>query len=230
MGKKVRKQGSKPSPLRDADHDVEQAQDDEPQPRDLRGLPAPSRTARRLALGLLALTALVCGLIAWSSLGEALYALTKPSPEDIGALASVDFRAPPERSYVRGHGELAARPTVQYRRLWDEGRFVLAPVMGKPGLWVEHRVPPALAGPRFVPPTRFSGRLVPASQLGAGYWGISSALHEAGASAEGPVWVLLDGNDPMGARWAFGLLALMVACVGWAVWGIVRLTRRVGAA
>jgi hypothetical protein len=195
---------------------------------DWNGLPRPARWPRHLALGLLVLTAVLCGLIGWSTWGEAFYALTKPRPVDIGALTSLDLGKSPPRSYVRGYGVLEPRPTVQYRRLWDEDRFVLAPVAGKPGLWVEHRIPPSLAGPRFVPPTRFAGRLVPASELGAGYWGIGSALRKAGAgSAQGPVWVLLDGTDPEGSRWAFGLLALMVGSLGWALWGIRRLTRRI---
>jgi hypothetical protein len=175
----------------------------------------------------MALTALVCLAMAWSLAGRALYAARERKPLELGSLATVELGPEHANRYVLGAAPLADRPSVRYRRFGEQGFAVLSPVAGRGELWVEHDVPDRLAGPRFVSPTRFSGRLVPLADLGAGRWGVGALVADAAAQrAAAPVWILLDGATPQSERWALAMALLMTAFGGWNLLGIFLVCRR----
>lgn len=72
----------------------------------------------------------------------------------------------------------------------------------------------------FVPPSRFSGRLVSLAQAGLHEAPIAKMIKNAGHTAEG-AYLLLDGEVPAAHRdslWAMLLLALLgLACLSFAV-------------
>jgi hypothetical protein len=197
---------------------------------ELGALDRPRRAERWLTVGVMCVTAVLCALSAWALHGEAIYAVRERKPLELGELhvAALDGRL--ANRFVRAQGTLEHAPTVRYHRLGEADNTVLSPVAGQPGLWVEHRVPERWAGPRFVPPSRFAGRLVRVSDLGAGYWGLGGALERAGGPAAKEAWVLLDGTDPRSSNWAVALALVLAAFAAWNLYGVMRLTRRLPAA
>jgi hypothetical protein len=85
---------------------------------------------------------------------------------------------------------------------------------------VVYQVPASLEGPRFVPPTLASGRLVSIDSLGPRFRGLGHAL------GGGKGWVLLDGEDPASVSWIAGLELLLLGFVAWSTWSIARVLRR----
>jgi len=217
-----------PEPESDAEPEPEPESDAEPE-SELGTLARPKRGERWLTLGLMCLTAVLCLIGTWSLWGEAVYAVRERRPLDLGELRAAVLDARVSNRYVRAEATLERAPTVRYHRLGDVDGTVLSPVAGQPGLWVEHRVPDRWLGPRFVPPSHLAGRLTRVRDLGAGYWGIGRALEQAGVPGARDAWVLLDGTDPNGSRWAVALVLLLAACAAWNVYGVVRLTRRLPA-
>lgn len=202
-----------------------------PTAEDLVALTAPPRWQRTLTLTVMAVTALACVAVAWSLRGEALYALSDQVPIDLGQLRDAPLGAQHANRYVRGTAHLEPSPTVRYARTADADQYRLAPVAGITGVWVEHRVPADLAGPRYVPPSRVAGRLVRADTLGARHRGLGTALEQAqGPGRASSTWLLLDGIDPHASRWAVAFALLLLVFAGWNVYGIARLIRRVGPA
>ena len=81
-------------------------------------------------------------------------------------------------------------------------------------------------GPRFVPPDSFVGRLLPMSKLGIRQRGLPEAVGKSGVEPpDADAWLLVDGESPVAMRWAFGLLALLLAFATFNLVGLVRLTR-----
>jgi len=194
----------------------------------LREVAGPPRWQRRVTVAALCLTALLCALTAWFLRGEALYSLRRPLAIDLGELGAAELSGRLANQYVHAVAPLEVAPTVRFARLGEPDAAVISPVAGHPELWVEHHVPARFAGPRFVPPSRFAGRLVRVRDLGLGYLGVAAAIESArGAGAARDGWLLIDGIDPTGSRWAMALVLLMAGFSLWSVYGIVRLTRRI---
>jgi hypothetical protein len=83
-----------------------------------------------------------------------------------------------------------------------------------------------MEGPRFVPPTSFVGRLVPVASAGLRYRSAREGVEAVGgARVAEDAWLLVDGAAPAGARWAIGVLGMLVAFAAFNVWGLVRLLR-----
>lgn len=190
---------------------------------ELAALPAPPRRERTLAVGVMLLTAVVAALMTTLLLGEARYALSPGQPTDLGELSTAELGPDLQNRYVRATALLGSAGAIRYGRAAEGDSFRLAPVAGKPNVWVEIRVPEGFEGPRFVPPTSFAGRLVPMSGAGLRHLGLTTSVQQAGNGAmpEG-AWLLIDGASPRASRWA---LALAVLFGGFAVWNLVSVVR-----
>ena len=106
-------------------------------------------------------------------------------------------------------GALSVDQAIKYRRPLESDSYRLSRVSGTQKLWVQVRVPRDDDDPdhkRFVPPTSFVGRLVPASHGGVRLSQLGSAIAEAGRPALLGVAMLLVG---FAAFTAFGLLRLL---------------------
>jgi hypothetical protein len=195
--------------------------------RELPELPPPPQWQRKLTLAVMGVTALVCGLLAWSLRGDAIYALQGGGPLELGDLRVAELSPGIANRYVRGYAHLESSPAVHYARRADPDRYQLLPVAGAPEVWVEHRVPRGLDGPRFTAPSRVSGRLVPLDDLGIRHRGVADAVARAGVpDGGGHRWLLLEGVDPQSERWALALALMLAAFAAWNVWGIARILRR----
>ena len=192
----------------------------------LSNAPAPKRTERTLTVAVMSLTALLTAWLAWSLRGEAAYALTSQTPVELGTLTAQDKYA---GSFVRGRADLQGTPTAGYRRPFESDAYRVSQSKGS-NIWVVYGVPAALDGPRFVPPALVAGRLVRADALGVRFGGIEAAIAELGGkgTANQPIWVLIDGEDPEGMTWVLGLEGLLLLFIAFNVLSIVRVMRRMG--
>jgi hypothetical protein len=195
---------------------------------ELEALPAPRRPGRKLTLAAMAMTALVALAMAWGLAGEAAYALAGGRPLELGNLAHFNPGAAQANRWVHGEALLATSGAIRYGRPLERDTYRLAPVAGNDRVWVQVRVPEGMEGPRFVPPTSFVGRLVPAKSAGLRFAGLSDAVKSVpGSSMPDEAWLLIDGEAPSTTRWALGLMALFLAFAAFNVYGLLRLLRPV---
>lgn len=199
----------------------------EPDP-ELTALPAPPRRERTTAVLLMALTAVAALTMSVLLFGEAGYAISPGAPTDVGDLATFKPGSEISNRYVFATGLLGTQGAIRYARTAESDSFRLMPVAGNPSVWIEIRVPEGFEGPRFVPPTKFAGRLVPMAKAGMRHVGLAKAVKD---QTEVPVpadaWLLIDGSSPRASRWAIALAALFVAFAGWNVFGVARVLRQV---
>jgi hypothetical protein len=194
---------------------------------ELESLPKPRRPWRRLTLAVMAVTAVSCSGLVVGLVGPAAYATRGGKPADLGNLTDVQLAPRLANQWVQGRGQLD-ETGLEYRRPLDSDRFRLAPLVGRPQLWVEVRVPADLDIEHFVPPSSFVGRLVPVAGAGLAYSGIPDAVQRTvGESLPSGAWLLLDGEAPNGSRWALGVIGLLGFFVAFSVGGAVHLLRPV---
>lgn len=199
----------------------------EPDP-ELTALPAPPKRERTTAVILMVLTAAAALTMAVLLAGEARYALTGSTPNDIGDLSPLKPTADLANRYVLATALLGTNGAIRYARTAESDSFRLMPVAGNPSIWVEIRVPEGFEGPRFVPPTKFAGRLVPMTDAGMRHVGLAKAVKDqTGVPVPADAWLLIDGSSPRASRWAIALAALFVAFAGWNLFGVARVLRPV---
>ncbi len=198
----------------------------EPTDADLEALPAPRRPWRRLTLVVMSVTLLASvGLLA-SLRGELAFSVSAEAPRAIGELSAFEPGKVDENSWVRAEGELEVQGAIAYRRPLETDSYRLSRVRGTDRVFVQVRVPHDDDDPehkRFVPPTSFVGRLVPAEQGGVRLSRLGRAIDEAGRPPlPRDAWLLIDGEAPATTRWTLGLALLLF---GFAVFNVVGLRR-----
>jgi hypothetical protein len=196
---------------------------------DLEALPAPRRPWRKLTLVVMTTTLLGSLALAASLRGEVLFSLTTRPPRPVGELAAFRPRASDENAWVQGAGELEVKGAIAYRRPLESDSYRLSRVSGADKLWVQVRVPQDDDDPdhkRFVPPSSFVGRLVPADRGGVRLSQLSSAIAEAGRPPlPKDAWLLVDGEAPATTRWTLGVVALLISFAAFNLFGLRRLLR-----
>jgi hypothetical protein len=196
---------------------------------DLEALPPPRRPWRRLTLVVMSATLLASLGLAAALRGELLFSLSAKPPHGLGELSRFAPSAGDANTWVQGEGELEAQGAIAYRRPLESDSYRLSRVSGTQKLWVQVRVPRDDDDPdhkRFVPPTSFVGRLVPASQGGVRLSQLGSAIAEAGRPPlPSDAWLLIDGEAPANTRWTLGLGALLVGFAAFNLIGLRRLLR-----
>lgn len=199
----------------------------EPDP-ELTALPAPPKRERTFAVVLMVLTAAAALVMSVLLVGEARYALSPSAPNDVGELAPLKPAADLSNRYVFATGLLGTTGAIRYARTAESDSFRLMPVAGNPSIWVEIRVPEGFEGPRFVPPTKFAGRLVPIADAGMRHVGLAKSVKDQTDVTVPPdAWLLIDGSSPRASRWAIALAAMFVAFAGWNLFGVARVLRPV---
>ena len=147
----------------------------EPDP-ELTALPAPPKRERTFAVVMMCLTAAAALAMSVLLFAEARYALAPSSPSDVGDLATLKPTVDLSNHYAFATGLLGTTGAIRYARTAESDSFRLMPVAGNSSVWVEIRVPEGFEGPRFVPPTKFAGRLVPLSKAGMRHVGLAKAV------------------------------------------------------
>jgi len=197
---------------------------------ELVALPDPPRRERTLSLLALALAVTSALAIAFALRHDVAYACAGGAASGVGDLRTVraGALAPYENRRVHAEAMLGLAGGIRYERLFSEDTFRALPIAGRRDIWVEVRVPAGEESGRWQPPRSFTGRLVRFDAAGLRHRGLASAIE--GANEErlpSGAWLLVDGEEPAGARWV-----LLLACgfVGFAVWnaaGIAKILRRV---
>jgi hypothetical protein len=196
---------------------------------DLEALPPPRRPWRKLTLVVMSVTLLGSLALTLALRGELSFSLSGQPPRGLGELSRFAPQAADANTWVQGEGELEVRGAIAYRRPLESDSYRLSPVSGTDKLWVQVRVPSDDADPdhkRFVPPTSFVGRLVPASQGGVRLSQLGGAIAEAGRPPlPSDAWLLIDGEAPATTRWTLGLVALLLGFAAFNLFGLRRLLR-----
>jgi hypothetical protein len=216
---------SVPSPM----HLVGAEQEDQLDP-ELVALPNPPRQRRTLTLVVLGLAAVAALAMVFALRYDIAYALAHRAPASVGDLrtASTDVLAAHENRFVHAEAMLGAAGGISYGRLLVEPTFRTVPVAGRRDIWVEVCVPAGQESGRWEPPRSFTGRLVRFEAAGPRHRGLPSAIerttHERLSRG---AWLLVDGEDPAGARWVLILTATLLGIAAWHVAAIARMVRKV---
>ncbi len=161
---------------------------------------------------------------------DVAYALSGTAPASLGDLraATPELFAASENRLVRADAMLGVAGGIRYERPLGSDSFRTLPVAGRTDLWVDVRVPAGQENGRWEPPRSLTGRLVRFGAAGPRHRGIADAIarvtHER---VPEPAWLLVDGEEPAGARWVIALAAAFLAFAGWNVVAAVRLVRKV---
>jgi hypothetical protein len=197
--------------------------------RDLEALPPPRRPWRKLTLSVMTVTLLGSLALAFSLRGELGFSLRGGGPRAVGELSKLTPSAGDENTWIQGEAELEPEGAIAYRRPLESDSYRLSRVRGTSKLWVQVRVPEDDSDPdhkRFVPPTSFVGRLVPARSGGARLSQLSGAIAEAGRPPLPPdAWLLIDGEGPATTRWTLGVAGLLLGFAAFNLFGLQRLLR-----
>jgi hypothetical protein len=195
---------------------------------ELASLPDPPRRERRGTLLVLAVTAVASLAMVASLARDAAYAFAAPSALDLGELKSAPISAFGPNAFIQARGLLAAAGAIRYERPLAADSFRVAPVAGRPDVYVEVRVPAGEESSRFVPPSDFRGRLVRFDDAGPRHRGLRRAIAErTGTPVPAGAWLIVNGEAPDHARWAVALVALFAAFALWNAAALARLTRKV---
>jgi hypothetical protein len=196
---------------------------------DLEALPAPRRPWRKLTLVVMTTTLLGSLALLLSLRGELGFSLSSGAPRAVGELSAFVPQSHDENAWVQGEGELEVQGAIAYSRPLEGDSYRLSRVRGTSKLWVQVRVPHDDDDPnhkRFVPPTSFVGRLVPASRGGVRLSQLSGAIAEAGRPPlPADAWLLIDGEAPATTRWTLGVAGLLLGFAAFNLFGLQRLLR-----
>jgi hypothetical protein len=197
--------------------------------RDLEALPPPRRPWRKLTLSVMAVTLLGSLGLAFSLRGELGFSLRGGAPRAVGELSALTPGPRDKNAWIQGEAELEPQGAIAYRRPLESDSYRLSRVHGTSKLWVQIRVPEDDSDPdhkRFVPPTSFVGRLLPAREGGVRLSQLSGAIAQAGRPPLPPdAWLLIDGEAPASTRWTLGVAALLLGFAGFNLFGLQRLLR-----
>ncbi len=195
---------------------------------ELASLPGPPKAERSFTLLFLAVTALASVAMVVTLARDAAYAFAPSGVTELGDLRTALPASLAASSYVRGSGMLGAGGAIRFERSFESDTFRVAPVAGRPDVWVELRVPSGVDPERYVPPTSFAGRLVPFDAAGPRHRGLARSVTELTGQPVGPgAWLLVDGESPAQSRWAVALIVLFAAFAAWNAVAIGRIVRKV---
>jgi hypothetical protein len=197
---------------------------------ELVALPDPPRRERTMSLLVLALAAASALGIAFALRHDVAYAFAGGTASGLGDLRTVRASAlePHENGRVHADAMLGIAGGIRYVRLLTEDTFRALPVAGRRDIWVEVRVPAGEESGRWQPPRSFTGRLVRFDAAGLRHRGLASAIESASQERLPPgAWLLVDGEEPGGARWVLVLACSFVGFAAWNVVAIAKMLRRI---
>ena len=191
-------------------------------------LPDPPRKERRTTMALLALAAVASMAMVAALSRDAAYSLSPATPTDLGDLRTTPASALAANSYVEGEALLGGAGAIRYEHPFESDTYRVAPVAGRPDVWVEVRVPAGEESSRYVPGTKFKGRLIPFNAAGLRHRGLRSSVESlTGQAVSDGAWLMVDGQAPGDAR---GIVALVLMFLGFAIWNVLtifKLARKV---
>lgn len=194
---------------------------------ELLALPDPPRQERRATMVLLALAAMASLAMVGALSREAAYAFSPQRAVSIGDLREAPISAFSANAFVEGGAMLAGASAIRYEHAFESDTYRLAPVAGRDTVWVEVRVPAGEEGSRYVPATRFEGRLIPFDKSGLRHRGLAGSVHDlTGRAVPEGAWLLVDGQTPRAARSVGALAILFLVFAAWNLGTLFRLARK----
>lgn len=152
----------------------------------------------RRALTVVRLITIIAAALLVAALRHDLrYALASDNPTDLSSSASIEQLRSAAHSYVSLTGIPGGVGAVDYRRAVQSGVYRLAPLVDRPEVFVELRLPDGVEPSRFVPPTTVAGRLVPLDEGGVRFGDARDLLERAtGRSVPANAFLLESGARP----------------------------------
>jgi hypothetical protein len=171
-----------------------------------RDVGAPVRWARAFAI-------VVALGFAFTLRHELAFAMSAPTPIELGSHPSVDALAAAEHRLVAIDGVPGGVGAIDYRRPLPSSPRRLAPLVDTPAVYADLAMRGGVDPTRFVPPTRVVGRLAPLDDAGVRYRNVRSLIEAStGRPAPAQLWVLETGAAPAwsapGPMLALGALAV----------------------
>ena len=186
-------------------------------------LPDPPRQERRTTTILLAVVAAASLAMVGALSRDAAYSLAPATPTELGDLQTASATSFAANSFVQGEARLGGVGALRYEHPFESDTYRIAPVAGRTDVWVEVRVPAGEESSRYVPATKFEGRLIPFDQGGLRHRGIVDSVQSlTGQSVPKNAWLLVDGQAPSDSR---GIVALCAMFLGFAVWNVLTLLK-----
>ena len=171
------------------------------------------RVGERALAGVRMFSIAVAGLLAFALRNDLRYALGPSSPIELSPRATAAELDAASHHHVAMKGIPGGVGAVDYRRPLQSGTYRLAPLVDRPDVYAELRLPDGVDPRRFVPPTFIEGRLVPLDAGGVRF-GDARALIEGstGKPAPAPAYLIEVGARPTvrNPAVALGALALLV--------------------
>lgn len=178
---------------------------------ELRARPAARTATVARLLAIAAAAALV-----WALRFDLRYALAPRAAVELGSSPTTEQLAGASHRLVSIDGIPGGVGAIDYHRPLRDGVYRLAPLVERPDVYVELRLPDGIDPARFVPPTRVQGRLVPLDEAGARFSHARAMIERAaGRPPTASTYLLELGAQPsLGAPGAVIALLAGVLCLG----------------
>lgn len=171
------------------------------------------RNANRALRVVRVFSIVAAGLLGFALRHDLRYALAPSSALELSPHATSAELAAASHHYVSVKGIPGGVGAVDYRRPLQGGVYRLAPLVDRPDVYAELRLPDGADPARFVPPTSVEGRLVPLDSGGVRFGDARALLESAtGRKVPAPAFLIEVGQRPsLGAPAAvLGVVALLV--------------------
>ncbi len=175
-----------------------------------------SESSRKLIFAARLFSIVAAGALAFALRHDLRFALAPAAAVELSSQSSASELDGGAHRYVAVSGVPGGVGAVDYRRPMSAGLYRLAPLVDRPDVYVELKLPEGVGQGRFVPPTRLQGRLVPLDAGGARFSNVRQLIGQAtGKAPPAKAWLLEEGAVPSlrapGA--VVALLALLVCAV-----------------
>lgn len=184
---------------------------------ELLALPAPSQVRKWALTGFMALsTAAAIGLLLMLR-ADLAFAFAPADVVPLGAATALDARAleaAPSNRVVRVEGTPMMAHTVHFTRLFGESRYAFFPLAGQRDVYVQVELSEGEEG-AAVAHGAFEGRLVRVSELGGRLGDVPAYMSQRmHVPIDGDSLVVLAGERPGSAAWAWLVAAFVLVVVG----------------
>ncbi|GAC1352139.1 MAG: hypothetical protein NVS3B20_07380 [Polyangiales bacterium] len=161
------------------------------------------------------LTIVAASVLAFALRHDLHYAFASREPTHLDALsASADDLAAAAHHHVVLRGVPGGVGAVDYRRSLQDGLYRLAPLVERPEIYVELRLPKGSDPARFIPPTSVSGRFVPLDEGGARFSSARALIESTvGRPAPKTAYLLEEGVSPT-VRSPGSIIAALAIAIG----------------
>jgi hypothetical protein len=143
------------------------------------------------------LAILAAATLAFALRHDLRFALASHSATELSSTATAAELDAASHQLVSLKGIPGGVGAVDYRRPGSSDLYRLAPLVERPDVYVELRLPEGLDPTRFVPPTSLRGRLVPMDEGGVRFSDARAMIERAtGHGTPAKTWLLAQGAEP----------------------------------